>query len=49
MVRSLCVMKELEALQQLSETSSLLTETVRQIQTDRRYWAKGEKRTLCEY
>ncbi|KAL6482825.1 hypothetical protein MHYP_G00076970 [Metynnis hypsauchen] len=37
---------ELEALQQLSETSSSLTETVRRIQTERRYWAKGEKHTL---
>ncbi|XP_072553047.1 HAUS augmin-like complex subunit 7 [Salminus brasiliensis] len=37
---------ELEALQQLSETSSSLTETVRHRQTEKRYWAKGEKHTL---
>ncbi|KAI4886405.1 hypothetical protein NFI96_015329, partial [Prochilodus magdalenae] len=37
---------ELEALQQLSETSSSLTDTVRRIQTDKRYWAKGKKHTL---
>ncbi|XP_077070553.1 HAUS augmin-like complex subunit 7 isoform X2 [Siphateles boraxobius] len=38
--------KELEALNQLSETSSSLTQTVQQLQTDRRYWSKGEKHTL---
>ncbi|XP_067303395.1 HAUS augmin-like complex subunit 7 [Pseudorasbora parva] len=38
--------KELEALKQLSETSSSLTQTVQQLQTDRRYWSKGEKHTL---
>ncbi|XP_066527976.1 HAUS augmin-like complex subunit 7 [Hoplias malabaricus] len=37
---------ELEALQQLSETSSVLAETVTQIQTDKQYWSKGEKHTL---
>ncbi|XP_062871907.1 HAUS augmin-like complex subunit 7 [Trichomycterus rosablanca] len=37
---------ELESLQQLSETSSFLTETVKQLQTDKRFWAKGEKHTL---
>ncbi|XP_051735741.1 HAUS augmin-like complex subunit 7 [Ctenopharyngodon idella] len=37
---------ELEALKQLSETSSSLTQTVQQLQTDRRYWSKGEKHTL---
>ncbi|XP_060751136.1 HAUS augmin-like complex subunit 7 [Tachysurus vachellii] len=37
---------ELEALLQLSKTSSTLTEIVKQIQTDRRFWANGEKLTL---
>ncbi|XP_051947763.1 HAUS augmin-like complex subunit 7 [Xyrauchen texanus] len=37
---------ELEALKQLSETSKSLTQTVRQLQTERRYWSKGEKHTL---
>ncbi|XP_007249937.3 HAUS augmin-like complex subunit 7 [Astyanax mexicanus] len=37
---------ELEALQQLSETSSSLAETVKHRQTEKRYWAKGEKHTL---
>ncbi|KAK3519081.1 hypothetical protein QTP70_016343 [Hemibagrus guttatus] len=37
---------ELEALQQLSEISSSLTEIVKQIQTDRQFWANGEKHTL---
>lgn len=42
-------LQELEALKQLSETSSSLTQTVQQLQTDRRYWSKGEKHTLREY
>ncbi|KAF5903508.1 HAUS augmin-like complex subunit 7 [Clarias magur] len=37
---------ELEALQQLSKTSFTLTEIVKQIETDRRFWAKGEKHSL---
>ncbi|KAB5546316.1 hypothetical protein PHYPO_G00070640 [Pangasianodon hypophthalmus] len=37
---------ELEALQQLSKTSSTLTETVKQIQTNRQFWANGAKHTL---
>ncbi|XP_076839884.1 HAUS augmin-like complex subunit 7 [Brachyhypopomus gauderio] len=37
---------ELEALQQLSDTSSSLMKTMTRIQTDRQYWAKGEKQTL---
>ncbi|XP_053499473.1 HAUS augmin-like complex subunit 7 [Ictalurus furcatus] len=37
---------ELEALQQLSKTSSTLTGIVTQIQTDRQFWANGEKHTL---
>ncbi|XP_053338896.1 HAUS augmin-like complex subunit 7 [Clarias gariepinus] len=37
---------ELEALQQLSKTSFTLTEIVKQIETDRRFWAKGERHTL---
>ncbi|XP_050952343.1 HAUS augmin-like complex subunit 7 [Labeo rohita] len=37
---------ELEALKQLSETSSSLTQTVQQLQTDKQYWSKGEKHTL---
>ncbi|KAA0707012.1 UCH37-interacting protein 1 [Triplophysa tibetana] len=37
---------ELAALKQLSETSLSLTETVRELQTDRRYWSRGEKYTL---
>ncbi len=40
--------QELEALRQLSETSSFLTQTVQQLQTDKRYWSKGEKHTLRE-
>ncbi|XP_059397010.1 HAUS augmin-like complex subunit 7 [Carassius carassius] len=39
---------ELEALKQLSETSLALTQTVQQLQTDKRYWSKGEKHTLPE-
>ncbi|KAF4096777.1 HAUS augmin-like complex subunit 7 [Onychostoma macrolepis] len=39
---------ELEALKQLSETSSSLTQTVQQLQTDKRYWSKGQKHTLPE-
>eukprot|EP00067_Danio_rerio_P043390 XP_021329293.1 HAUS augmin-like complex subunit 7 isoform X2 [Danio rerio] len=37
---------ELEAVKQLSETSTSLTHTLQQLQTDRRYWSKGEKHTL---
>ncbi|XP_060794152.1 HAUS augmin-like complex subunit 7 isoform X2 [Neoarius graeffei] len=37
---------ELEVLQQLSKTSSTLTEIVKQIQTDKRFWANGEKLAL---
>ncbi|TSM04862.1 HAUS augmin-like complex subunit 7 [Bagarius yarrelli] len=37
---------ELDALQQLSKTSTTLNEITRQIQTDRRFWANGEKHTL---
>ncbi|KAK2885685.1 hypothetical protein Q8A67_016522 [Cirrhinus molitorella] len=37
---------ELEALKQMSETSSSFTQTVQQLQTDKRYWSKGEKHTL---
>lgn len=40
--------QELEALKQLSETSSFLTQTVQQLQTDKRYWSKEEKHTLRE-
>ncbi|XP_043081249.1 HAUS augmin-like complex subunit 7 [Puntigrus tetrazona] len=39
---------ELEAVKQLSETSAFLTQTVQQLQTDKRYWSKGEKHTLPE-
>ncbi|XP_026854000.2 HAUS augmin-like complex subunit 7 isoform X2 [Electrophorus electricus] len=39
---------ELEALQQLSETSSSVMKTMRRIQADRQYWAKGEKQTLSD-
>ncbi|KTG45196.1 hypothetical protein cypCar_00003512, partial [Cyprinus carpio] len=42
------LIKELEARKQLSETSSSLTQTVQQLQTDKRYWSKGEKCTLRE-
>ncbi|XP_030623608.1 HAUS augmin-like complex subunit 7 [Chanos chanos] len=37
---------ELQALQQLSDTSTSLTEAVKHVQADRRYWASGEKHTL---
>ncbi|KAI5612343.1 HAUS augmin-like complex subunit 7 isoform X1, partial [Silurus asotus] len=37
---------EIEALQQLSKTSSTMTEIVKQVQTDKRFWANGEKHTL---
>ncbi|XP_052449195.1 HAUS augmin-like complex subunit 7 [Carassius gibelio] len=39
---------ELEALMQLYETSSSLTQTVRQLQTEEQYWSKGKKCTLPE-
>ncbi|KAI7794907.1 hypothetical protein IRJ41_004136 [Triplophysa rosa] len=37
---------ELAALTQLSEASLSLTQTVRELQTDTRYWSRGEKHTL---
>ncbi|XP_029103738.1 HAUS augmin-like complex subunit 7 [Scleropages formosus] len=38
--------QELQAVEQLLDTSSDVTEMVRQMQTERRYWGHGEKHTL---
>ncbi|XP_065142760.1 HAUS augmin-like complex subunit 7 [Paramisgurnus dabryanus] len=37
---------ELAALKQLFETSLSLTQTVKELQTEKRYWSRGEKHTL---
>ncbi|CAL9703559.1 unnamed protein product [Knipowitschia caucasica] len=39
---------ELEILHELSETSGVMTEEVRRLRTEPRYWNKGEKHTLPE-
>ncbi|KAJ8345550.1 hypothetical protein SKAU_G00297430 [Synaphobranchus kaupii] len=38
--------QELQALQQLTETSSAASATVNRVQTDRKYWGDGQKYTL---
>ncbi|KAG5832996.1 hypothetical protein ANANG_G00297180 [Anguilla anguilla] len=38
--------QELQALQQLSDTSSAVSATVKHMQTDRKYWGDGQKYTL---
>ncbi|KAI1884245.1 hypothetical protein AGOR_G00224460 [Albula goreensis] len=38
--------QELQALEQLLDTSSTMAMTVKQIETDRRYWGDGHKHTL---
>lgn len=41
--------QELAALKQLSETSLSLTQTVKELQTDKCYWSRGEKHTLRKF
>lgn len=42
------VSQELEMLNEVSEASASMNEEVNRLQTQPRYWRRGEKHTLCK-